>query len=49
MVDLALEIGAVTETVEVTASATTVQSETATLGKIVTTKELISALPKDWS
>jgi len=39
-VDLNLEVGAVTETVEVTASAATVQSETATLGKIVTTKEL---------
>ena len=39
-VDLNLEVGAVTETVEVTASATMIQSETATLGKIVTAKEL---------
>src|SRR5258706_14011954 len=37
-VDIALEVGAITETVEVTASASTIQSETATLGRIVTTK-----------
>jgi hypothetical protein len=39
-VDANLEIGAITETVDVVASATTLQTESATLGKVVTTKEL---------
>src|SRR5204863_3309588 len=39
-VDANLEVGALTETVDVVASAATVQADSATLGKLVTTKEL---------
>ncbi len=39
-VDASLQVGAVTETVEVTASVATVQSETATLGKLVTEEQI---------
>ena len=39
-VDVPMTVGAATETVNVVAEATTVQSESATLGRVVTTKEV---------